>query len=66
VAILYGVSTLVGGAVLASHSALPTLGKLYLSAAVVATVLGGLVIVTRLSRPESPSGEAKAQQSETS
>lgn len=50
----YAVTALVGAAVLLTHSALPTLGKLYLAAAVVLAILLGLVFVSRLS-PSTPS-----------
>ena len=46
---LYAVTGSVGVAVLLSHSALPTLGKLYLAGAVVLMVLLGLYLVSRLT-----------------
>jgi UDP-GlcNAc:undecaprenyl-phosphate/decaprenyl-phosphate GlcNAc-1-phosphate transferase len=46
---LYVVTASVGAAVLLTHSALPTFGKLYLAAAVVFLDLLGLVLVNRLS-----------------
>lgn len=46
---LYLVCGLIGGAVLATHSVLPTVEKAYLAGAVVAGVLIALVIVARLT-----------------
>ena len=48
---LYTVSAAASMAILLTHSPLPTMGKLYLAAAVVGAVMVGLVIVTRLTTP---------------
>lgn len=52
---LYAVCVAIGAAVLAMHTAMPTMEKAYLAGLVVLAVLAGLVIVARLtaSRPES-------------
>ncbi len=51
---LYLICALIGVAVLATHSVLPTMEKAYLAAVVGAGVLGTLVFVARLSGRERP------------
>ena len=51
--ILYAVTASVGGAVLLSHSPLPTLSKLYLAAGIVGVVLALIVAVSRFAAARS-------------
>jgi hypothetical protein len=46
---LYLICALIGVAVLATHSVLPTMEKAYLATAVVVGVIGALVLVARLT-----------------
>lgn len=52
----YAVTAALGVAVLATHSALPTLGKLYLAAGVVAFVVVGLFLVSRITATRASHG----------
>lgn len=59
VVILYAVSAAVGAGVLLTHSPLPTLGKLYLAGGVVAAVVAGLALISRLT-PSQPTAGSSA------